>query len=164
MATRLALRSDVVTVGTFRNLYVMHIHGRITMDELMASHRVHLDIIAQGYASTGVLTLADENVPIPGSDVRAASSRLMRELTPHLQAGATVVGGDGFWASAVRSFLTAVYVVAKQPCPTKAFASVQDASVWMAPRLGLHPAQVASAAQFVLAHGPNAKLPEERTA
>ena len=58
MATRLALRSDVLTVGTFRNLYVMHIHGRITMDELMASHRVHLELIARGESQTGVLTLA----------------------------------------------------------------------------------------------------------
>jgi hypothetical protein len=164
MTTRLALRSDVMTVGTFRNLYVMHIHGRITMDELMASHRVHLELIQRGEPHTGVLTLADENVPIPGSDVRSASSRLMRELVPHLVAGATVVGGDGFWASAVRSFLTAVYVVAKQPCPTKAFASVQDASGWLSPRLGLLPVHVVSAAQFVLAHGPNAKLPAERSA
>jgi hypothetical protein len=161
--SRLAYRSDVITVGTSGNLYVMHIHGRLTMEELQASYVTHKELIASGAASTGVLTIADENVPIPGSDVRQASSRMMSELSPHLLAGATVVSGDGFWASASRSFLTAVYVVAKQPCPTKAFASIADASGWLGPRIGLPPAQVLSAGNFVLTHAPGAKLPAERS-
>ena len=158
--SRLAYRSDVLTVGTSGNLYVMHIHGRLTMDELQASYNAHLALIKIA-PSTGVLTIADENVPIPGADVRQASSRMMSELRPHLMAGATVVSGDGFWASASRSFLTAVYVVAKQPCPTKAFASIGDASGWLGAKIGLPPAQVLSAGNFVLTHGPGARLPAE---
>jgi hypothetical protein len=149
-APRVVLRTDALTVGTFENVYIMRIQGCIQMDDLMASHQAHLDLIASGHRSTAVLAIARANVPIPDADVRDASSRLMRELSPHLLAGATVIDGGGFWASAVRSFLTAVYFVARQPCPTKAFASVPEAADWLGPRAQQIPSQLVGAAEIVV--------------
>jgi hypothetical protein len=150
VAPQVKLRTAALTVGTFRNVYIMRIHGCIEMEDLLASHQVHLDLIASGARSTGVLAIAKANVPIPDAEVRDASSRLMRELSPYLLAGATVIDGGGFWASAVRSFLTAVYFVAKQPCPTKAFGSVEEACEWLGPRVSQIPSQLVGASQLVL--------------
>jgi hypothetical protein len=139
----------------------MRVHGEITMPDLLAAHREHLDLIASGKNNTCVLTIAQANAPIPSGDVREASGRLMRELTPHLLAGATVIEGGGFWASAVRSFLTAVYFVAKQPCPTKAFARIDEAAQWLGPRVGQIPSQLTGAANFVLKRSP--QMSSEKT-
>jgi hypothetical protein len=158
---RIALQTPSMTIGTFGNVYIMRVHGEITMSDLLAAHREHLALIASGKPSTCVLTIAQYNSPIPNAEVREASGRLMRELTPHLLAGATVIEGGGFWASAVRSFLTAVYFVARQPCPTKAFARVEEASQWLGPRVGQIPSQLTGAANFVLKRSP--QPPVEKT-
>ena len=153
---RIALQTASMTIGTFGNVYIMRVHGEITMPDLLAAHREHLALIGQGNPSTCVLTVAQYNSPIPNAEVREASGRLMRELTPHLLAGATVIEGGGFWASAVRSFLTAVYFVAKQPCPTKAFARIDEAAQWLGPRVGQIPSQLTGAANFVVKRSPQA--------
>ena len=161
-APRIALQTPAMTIGIFANVYFMRVHGEITMPDLLAAHREHLALIASGKTSTCVFTIAQANAPIPSADVREASGRLMRELTPHLLAGATVIEGGGFWASAVRSFLTAVYFVAKQPCPTKAFARVEEAAQWLGPRVGQIPSQLTGAANFVLKRSlqaPHANTP-----
>jgi hypothetical protein len=157
---RIVLQTASITVGVFANVYIMRVHGEVLMDDLLAAHKQHLALIAGGRESTGVLTIAQANAPIPKADVREASGRLMRELTPHLLAGATVIEGGGFWASAVRSFLTAVYFVARQPCPTKAFGRVEEAAAWLGARVGQIPSQVTGAADFVVKRSPSPGAPK----
>jgi hypothetical protein len=43
---------------------------------------------------------------------------------------ATIIEGDGFWASAARSVMTAISIVAHRPCPLRIFRHAADAAEW----------------------------------
>ncbi|MBC7170806.1 MAG: hypothetical protein H5U40_00175, partial [Polyangiaceae bacterium] len=47
------------------------------------------------------------------------------------RAAATVIVGDGFWASAMRSTLTALTLVVRPPCPQRTFADIGEALGWL---------------------------------
>jgi len=150
-AVQIVRVSPRLSAGTWANIYFMHLFGELDATSLRAAHEVHLALLKRYPQGTGVMAISEANTAIPGSDVRDLSSRLMRELSPDLRACATVIPGGGFWASAVRSFLSAVYFVAKQPCPTRAVATVEEGALWLGPRAGQIPSQIVGAAHQVMA-------------
>jgi len=82
------------------------------------------------------------------ADVRQRGARLIEENRAHVEAAGLIVDGTGFWASAVRSVMTASFALARQPYPSRCFATGLDAGTWFATfpaGQGLEPAQVASA-------------------
>ncbi len=149
-AVQIVRVSPWLSVGTWANVYFMHVFGELDAASLCAAHEVHISLIERCPQGTGVMAISETAIPIPGADVRDLSSRFMRELSPNLRACATVIPGGGFWASAVRSFLSAVYFVAKQPCPTRAVATVEEGALWLGPRAGQIPSQIVGAAHEVM--------------
>jgi len=163
-AVQIVRISPQLSVGTWANVYFMHVCGEFDVKDLRAAHEVHLALIERCPQGTGVMAIGEMNTAIPGTEVRDLSSRFMRDLSPHVRACATVIRGGGFWASAVRSFLSAVYFVAKQPCPTRAVATIEEGALWLGPRAGQIPSQIVGAALEVIAfaNGPARRVSESR--
>jgi hypothetical protein len=68
---------------------------------------------------------------LPSAEVRAALAEASREAVTHLAAVAVVLGGTGFWASALRGFITGLHVLVRGPFEVRLFGSIEDVAQWL---------------------------------
>ncbi len=98
------------------------------LSELEGAHEARRKTAPRGLA---MLSLVDAGVPLPSDDMKMACARSFRRLSTHNACSATVIAGVGFWASAARSTLTALTLLARPACPSKTFGDVASALAWM---------------------------------
>jgi hypothetical protein len=77
--------------------------------------------------------LVTRAVGLPNAATRAALIEASRIGTPHLAAVGVWLAGTGFWASAVRSFVTGLNVVLREPYELRMFAELEDLAAWLPP-------------------------------
>lgn len=73
------------------------------------------------------------SVSLPDAEARAALSSAAKEGSSHLATVGVYLGGKGFWASAVRSFITGVRVLLRTPFELGVFGELEVLSEWQAP-------------------------------
>lgn len=78
----------------------------------------------------GLFGVAEEGMPTIGALERRIVSDLFADLGRRALFVASVVEGDGFWASTARSVMTAIGIVARRPCPLKLFRHAAEAAEW----------------------------------
>lgn len=101
------------------------------------------------------LTLAAGGAVIPSSEFRKKAEVNMRESDQWVQAGAMVIGGTGFWASAARSVITGFINVSSGPTH-RAFGDVPAALSYLSEKGGLSPEQATALGPWclrVMEHG-----------
>ena len=153
----MALDVDVVlanprlSAGTFRNVHIMYLQGEMFVPELQQAFAAQRSLIEEYGDQTASLAIIAPVTPLPSSDNRRVSTEMLREVGPQLKCSAMVLLGTGFWASAVRSAVTAIFAIARQPCQVKVFAEPEPASRWLAPFVTQAGDDVAHAAKVVVA-------------
>ena len=127
-----------MAVGVFGPVLITYVRGSLDLEYLAAAHRIGRALAARHPGGIGSLTLVPSAVPIPEGRVREQASRNTKEADQWVAAGATVIAGEGFLASAKRSVLVAMTIFSGGP-PRRVFAEPQSANDWLAGRLGLPP-------------------------
>ncbi len=79
-----------------------------------------------------LLTVVEEQAPMPTSDARDALGQLLKSGTGRTRRSAVVYEGNGFRAATVRSVVTGITVLSRPPFPHKIFATVADAVGFLA--------------------------------
>lgn len=120
-----------VTVGTYQSLLVLVFHREVDQSALSTAEAVQRTLLARFPKGPLVLTVIASDVPLPAEGTRAMVVDSFRRMAAKNAAAATTVIGDGFWASAMRSTLTALNLVVRPPCPQRTFANVADALAWL---------------------------------
>jgi hypothetical protein len=120
--------------GGWRQYFVVIWRGETTME---AVDRLKTDFNA--FAKTradgaGFLTVVERHAPLPSGSVRDELARFLSAASI-LKASAVVFEGSGFRAAAVRSVVTGLTLLAKQPFPHKVFATVTQGSHWLVPEM-----------------------------
>ena len=121
--------------GTWRELFVVIWRHETTAKGIDACRQGLLDVRASHPDGCAVLSIIEPNAPMPPADVRDSLSRTLSEFGDLIKASGVVFEGGGFRAAAVRSVVTGISLVAKQPFPHKVFATVTAASSWVAPSM-----------------------------
>ena len=75
---------------------------------------------------------------IPDEPTRKLAAGFIRKLAPRLRAGAFAIEDEGFRAAAARAVVTGLLAIAPLPLTVRIFGSVDDATGWLAPQLGIH--------------------------
>ncbi|MCB9659467.1 MAG: hypothetical protein H6726_17615 [Sandaracinaceae bacterium] len=119
-----------LSVGAYANVHLCVYRGELTLSGLETANDHHRALMAR-HPRTLVLGLAQHNLPLPSAEVRQRGAHLIDENGSHVLAAAMVLAGTGFWASAVRSVMTASFALARQPYPSKAFATGVEAGEWL---------------------------------
>jgi hypothetical protein len=70
---------------------------------------------------------------LPEARVRDHFIDVMKASSDALAAVAVVVGGTGFWASAIRSFVTGLHWVAPRSFDFRLHGSIEDVATWLPP-------------------------------
>ncbi len=83
-----------------------------------------------------VFNIIDGQRPAPDSDVRNYAAKKQTEDNQGVLAHITVVRGDGFRPSTIRSLLTGLYLMSRAPFPRKVFAHLHDGTSWLGNLVG----------------------------
>ena len=70
---------------------------------------------------------------MPTAEARTEVGRIMRENAKHTTACATLIPGNGFWASALRSMVTAILMLAPRSLAFRMFGDMESLAQWLAP-------------------------------
>lgn len=127
-------RSDLA-VARFDRILVTFVRGPVTLEYLDAAHRSGRALARKNGGGIGSLTLVPAGASIPGEAERERARKHTREADTWVRAGATVVGGRGFVASAMRSALVTITLFTGGP-PRRVFSDVETAIAWLAEQIG----------------------------
>ena len=75
--------------------------------------------------------LVTGHIGLPDADTRTALVNESRRATGHLAAVGVVLGGSGFWASAIRGFVTSVHVLLSAPFEFKIVSQLDELAQWL---------------------------------
>lgn len=85
------------------------------------------------YPLNSNVSLVMRNTELPGAAARAALEELTAQYASKIHSVALVIGGQGFWASMIRSFLTGLHSLRGNGYRCKAFANASEAAPWLLP-------------------------------
>lgn len=77
-----------------------------------------------------VFNMLDGMAPLPDAQLRAYAEKKQSEDPRGVLCHATVIRGDGFRASTVRSMLAGLYKIGKSPFPRKVFSAIPEGAAW----------------------------------
>lgn len=132
-ATTLFVDPDVAII-TWRNIYAVVWRNETTLPASEMVHKRCEEFARRHPDGVGMLTVVTANAPMPPAESRERLARFMREGT-YVMASAVAFEGTGFRAAAIRSVVTGLTMLARQPFPHKIFATLEDASGWLATQL-----------------------------
>jgi hypothetical protein len=92
--------------------------GRATPKQVPGTQRSDIHIVTSGTA-------------LPSGDARAGFVELMREMQADIACLAVVIEGGGFWASAMRSAVIGLGMMAPKTLPFRALGSLDDLTAWL---------------------------------
>lgn len=131
MSTRIEHVADDAVAASVGPVHLALYRGRLTMASLEAIHAAHLRVQRERGHSL-VLSVARPNLPLPEGEVRKRVSALAREVEERTRAASIVIPGEGFWASAARSFLTAGLTLGASKYPSRVFNELEEGAEWLA--------------------------------
>lgn len=118
--------SDAMAIATLGNVHMTTYRGRFTVTELGVARTTHL-AIQQEYGASCLLSIGEPGTPLPSTEVRLAAGQLTKELGQRVAVAALVLDETGFWASAMRSATTAIFMLAGNPYPIKVVSQTMTA-------------------------------------
>lgn len=89
------------------------------------------DILLARYASVSAVHVAASDIGLPSSEVRSALLEMMARYGPHTACLAVVLEGSGFWASAMRSVITGMRMLAPRAFAMRIHDDIADACAWL---------------------------------
>ena len=95
--------------------------------------------VARAHPRMSTVQILAPGAAVPTPEAREIINGLIVQYAPRLIGCAALLEGTGFWASAMRSFLTSLQLFRRGGFTTKICASQQEAATWLAP---LHSAAV----------------------
>lgn len=124
-------RNPRMTSAHWNAVHIMIVHDAVTVDDLEQAVRTHHALGQEYPSATASFVYVKAGTALIDGPARRAAGRLFHELHPSIRAGATVIDGHGFWASAARSAMTAVLFVAMQSYPYRVFGRTDQAASWL---------------------------------
>lgn len=145
------LANPRLSAGTYRNVHIMYLQGEMFLPELRQAFAAQRSLVEEYGDNTGSLTVIAPTTPLPSTDNRRASAEMLQKIGANLRCSAMVLQGTGFWASAIRGAVTAIFATARQPCEVRVFDEPEPASAWVSPILGQPVEELSAAAKTVMA-------------
>lgn len=118
----------------WRNVFLTHWSAPISMEGLEASEAGSFDL-AKRHETVMVLNVVEYGLQIPSPEVRRKASAVVGATAGHVAAAATVLPGEGFWASAARAAVATITLLSRAGHPHRVFATTSDAARWVHPHV-----------------------------
>jgi hypothetical protein len=129
------LAGPLSSVGSYGEVIIVAVHSEITLEALRASVAANRKLAGHYPHGIASLAIAHFGAKIPSAELRAAASQAMVESRLTTRCAAQVISGEGFWASTVRSVITAMEKLRPDDKPRRSFASLPEAVPWLCEQL-----------------------------
>jgi hypothetical protein len=116
--------------GAWANVSLTHWVSRGTVSAVDCVARVGTELRAQYPMGTSAVHLIREGAGLPTPEVREGLVKLMNEKVERRGCVGIVVGGTGFWASAVRGLITGLRAASSREYPLKLAGSIDEIVSW----------------------------------
>ncbi len=120
---------DGCAILTLEDTLLMHFRSVATPRTLEAALRAN-EAIRRRYDGVCLLLFAEPECVLPSAEVREAGAEMTRKVAPFLRCQATVLLGEGFWAAALRGFLTTTSALTLHGYPRRVFSGAGEAIRW----------------------------------
>lgn len=130
-ARLLEIEPDTCYAGVWANIAVTLWVNRGTLPAVERVARVGEELRAQFPKGVSSIHLIREGAALPTSDGREGLIKLMNAGAGQLACVGIVVGGSGFWASAVRSLITGMRAVSSRAYQLKLAGSIGEIVDWL---------------------------------
>ena len=131
---------DLTVVGEFPGVFRVGMCGRLaiatwlgqlSMESVEAYARVVQDIVGRLAGGRGsIVHLVNERAGMPPSATRPALTKIMED-SEALACASVVVEGSGFWASAIRGFLTGLRLLGPSTFRIREHSTLADVVAWL---------------------------------
>jgi hypothetical protein len=105
----------------------MRVRGVFTREIVDATRRLHVVALRQRPAGCGILFDAGTSLSLPPADVRDYAAKMAARYPDGIKAHVTVLSGTGFFGAAIRSAITGIFLVARNPYPRTVVGTVPEA-------------------------------------
>ena len=124
--------TDGAFFGSWKNVFVSvwRSQGTVLAIDRMLAAMAAMPRIAEKRSDIYIIP---EGARLPEAPVRDHFIEVIQASSETLAAVAVVVGGGGFWASAIRSFVTGLHWVAPRSFDFRLHGSVDDVAAWLPP-------------------------------
>jgi hypothetical protein len=136
---QLETENSIHSVGTLDNTLLVVWRDTPTLEAFKRVNAAAARLAERCPDGIGTFGVAPANMPLLGSAERKEASALLERFGGQLRAVASVIEGTGFAASATRSVMTAISVLARSPCPLKIFGSFDEGVDWYTARVDIPP-------------------------
>lgn len=130
----IAYAADSCVMATWRNITLGVWAGEATVTLATQFANVADQAVAQSSSKLSSVHLIINDAPVPGAEARAVLDALAERHAARTACVATMIEGSGFRVSAMRSFLTGMLVLRRQPFKVKTCATIDEVANWMAER------------------------------
>jgi hypothetical protein len=117
--------------GAWANVTLTHWLSRGTLSAVERVASVGAELRAQYPMGTSAVHLIREGAGLPTPEVREGLVKLMNEKVERRGCVGIVVGGAGFWASAIRGLVTGLRAASSREYPLKLAGSIDEIVSWL---------------------------------
>ncbi len=144
----LAFEADGCVMATWRNLLVVAWAKAATLEISKKLEAVAVELIRthpQGISSVHVIL---DKTPLPPADARNHLREITERYAANVACMGTVIDGGGFWASAMRSFLTSLHWLSRRPFKAHYASSIAELADWLPSHHALKTGVIIQPAEF----------------
>src|SRR5262245_3791573 len=108
----------------WHNVVIIAWHHKASVEAV--EHLAHINeaILARAeYSKLSFIHLVRNQIELPDAAVRTAFVETSKRFEGRQACAAVIIGGGGFWASAIRGFVTSVHVLSRQLIQLRVHAS-----------------------------------------
>ncbi|MBV1860269.1 MAG: hypothetical protein KUG77_17780 [Nannocystaceae bacterium] len=135
-------------LGYWRDVFICSWRVRTTMEGAGQLVKHCAEFGTTRSSGIGLLTIIEANAPAPENDARAAIADFLGSAA-YIRGSGVAFEGTGFRAAAVRSIVSGLTMLARQPYEHKVFDAVPATMTWLVPELSEHLSVDYSAGQAV---------------
>jgi hypothetical protein len=124
--------ADGCVMGSWKNVSIVVWGTPATMPLVSELNKLSEMIIA-AHPKVSTIQMIVQGAGVPDSETRAAIDKLIESYASNMTCNAMLIEGSGFWASAMRGFLTSLQLLQRHrvPLKMKTCATVREIAAWL---------------------------------
>jgi hypothetical protein len=127
-------------VGVARDgVIYMRVRGTFVREIVDATRRLHIAAVKQRPAGCGILFDAGTSLSLPPAEVRQYAATMAARYPDGIRAHVTVLQGSGFFGAAIRSAITGIFMIARNPYPRAVVGTPVEAVHYLREHMGPKP-------------------------
>lgn len=137
---------DGLAIGEVGPVCVVIWREAVTRPRFDRQRAALAEVVRKHSPDAGFMCIVEPDVPPPSDELRKASADMMQSHQNGLRCAAGIIEGSGFKAALTRSVLSGItLLMGNRKSPMSYFATVGEASAWMAKLIPVQPAAVKQA-------------------